>query len=200
MNLKNTMWDKLQDEYRACLKCPIGEHALNHVMGKGHMQPDVVFIGEGPGRMEDIDGIPFVGQAGQLLAETIKRAGPSGKSGPKEPYPIRAFFTNLVACRPCDKVGGPNRAPSDKEISNCSDRLRQTIRILSPRIVVLLGRVPQKALKAARSSSSWLGPYLVFELDHPAYVLRHGGTKAGLLFQKYVAKMKEVVDACKKAA
>lgn len=191
MNLGNQLYDELVEEYKECELCPIGTRAKAHVLGKGHFRPQVVFIGEGPGKLEDIKGQPFIGQAGQLLREAVRCAAPDRPTLPNEPFPVKAFFTNLVACRPCDRVGGPNRPPSSEEISNCADRLRRLVTMLTPRVVVLLGAVARDSL----GKQDWIKNYRLFFLQHPAYILRHGG-KGTEVFGVYVERMKEVVHAC----
>ncbi len=187
MNLIRVQYDQIVDAWNSCARCPISEHAHTHVFGKGSLQPQVIFIGEGPGKTEDLDGMPFTGVSGQLLDKAIKMAGRSSDS-PQDTYPVRVFFTNLVACRPCDRLGGGNRAPSETEIKNCSDRLRETVDLLKPKVVCLLGAVPRKALEDV----FWLKGKKVICLPHPAWVLRQGGF-SGACFQAYVERMKEVV-------
>jgi len=180
MNLKRSMWDSLRDQYKNCAACPIGRHAKLHVFGRGSIHPEVLFIGEGPGKLEDLKGLPFVGQAGNLLTRAIRDTNMFR----------HCFFTNMVACRPCDDVGGINRAPSEQEIHNCSDRLKQTVEIMSPKVVVLLGRVAQKSLAAAE----YLKKYKVFWMHHPAFILRIGGVKSPI-YLEFVNKLKEVFNA-----
>lgn len=184
---KTEAWNDLQADYAACRKCKIGEMANKHVFGKGHLVPDILFIGEGPGKLEDIKGAPFVGLAGQLLSKAIRIAG-GGRGLPSEPYPVRCFFTNLVCCRPCDGVGKDNRAPAPDEIANCMDRLEQTVNILNPPVVVLLGRVPQQALVQA----PFIKDRQVFSLRHPAYICRLGGIGSDA-FLDYILEIRSIL-------
>lgn len=179
MKLKQAWWEGLVEKWEGCKVCPIGERAKRHVFGKGSLFAQVAFIGEGPGRLEDMEGVPFIGAAGQLLNAALEDAGRQ---------PVACFYTNLVACRPCDETGAPNRAPSETEIRNCSDRLRDTVQVVSPKVVVLLGRVPQRALECA----GWMNAYRVFHLEHPAFILRTGG-KGSERYRAYVKKLRGIL-------
>lgn len=180
MSTRKQTWEALVQKWDGCKNCAIGEHAKWHVFGKGSLFPEVVFVGEGPGKFEDLQGQPFVGVAGQLLSIAIFQTRIQAK----------CFFTNLVACRPCDRIGSSNRPPSDQEIANCSERFRETVAITKPKVLALLGRVPQAALAGV----PWTRQYRVFCLEHPAYIVRQGGV-SGLAYKKYVVKLKEVLNA-----
>lgn len=171
-------FEKLREQWEGCRKCPIGGYAIKHVFGRGDPKSKVVFIGEGPGRSEDVIGLPFVGRAGKLLEAAIEAAGFSAKS---------AFFTNLLACRPCDKDGGPNRAPLDIEVVNCSSRLKDILSAMKPKAVVWLGRVPQSHAPLFREWTKARS----FHLYHPAFILRLGGTKSDA-FGPYTLRIKEI--------
>lgn len=167
----------LVKEWKDCKLCPIGKVARSHVFYRGNLEAKVAFIGEGPGKSEDILGEPFVGRAGKLLDQAIRDAGQQ---------PDEAFFTNLVACRPCDGLRKPNRAPSEAEVANCSDRLRKTLQIVLPGVIVWLGKVPQHYSDKHRGA-----PWLSFFLPHPAWILRCGGVGSEQ-YSKYVLKLREV--------
>jgi DNA polymerase len=188
---KNVLMDEMKSKYKNCTLCPIGGWAHKHVFGKGHPHPDVLFIGEGPGKMEDVTGLPFVGLAGQLLDQALRMAG-GGEGTKDEPFPFRCYFTNLVSCRPCDAEGEKNRPPSDVEISNCGDRLKQTVIAVAPNVVVLLGRTARETL----SADPFFSRYRMFCLHHPAYILRQGGAKSSE-FKRFVLQLKEVDSAVK---
>lgn len=183
MKLKNLLYDNVVQQYAQCTACPIGESAHKHVFGRGSLSAQAVLVGEAPGKLEDIEGVPFVGMAGRLLETALHEAK----------VEARLFFTNLVSCRPCDKLGGPNRAPTEQEIKNCSERLRQTLMCISPKVVILLGKVPREAI----SKEAYLQKYRVFCLEHPAFILRLGGRKAPN-YQNYVNKLKEALRVATK--
>jgi len=98
------------------------------VNGVGDMDADVVFVGEAPGKNEDVEGEPFVGRSGSVLDDAVEKAG-----GSREDVRI----TNLVRCRPPE-----NRDPLDSEVANCSEYLREELHAVEPEYVVPLGRIP----------------------------------------------------------
>jgi uracil-DNA glycosylase len=197
-------WRHHLQEWRSCMKCNIGLLAHEHVFARGNLPCDILFIGEGPGRTEDAVGKPFIGAAGQILVKWIKKAleetiewdavrTQSLGAGGVWSYAI----TNLVLCRPTDRVGGPNREPSDQEVDNCSSRLRHFIaEIARPKGIVLLGRVPAKHWARATWNHDLYQPYL--KLIHPAALLHNqmvGGRRDQEECQKLTNFVKEILDA-----
>lgn len=178
---------ELRELWKDCSHCNIGADAYRHVFGRGTMPCEVMFIGEAPGRSEDALGKPFVGVAGQLLYKAIAKSI-EGKERPPD-----IFFTNLICCRPTDK-NGRNRAPSFQEVSNCSPRLDETIRILNPQIIITLGNVPAQYLLPQA-----LRPFVdrhrhgakIISLVHPAWILRQGG-EGSRAFNNFSQKLMEV--------
>jgi len=112
-----------------CTKCSeLCESRSRIVNGVGDMDADVVFVGEAPGKNEDVEGEPFVGRSGSVLDDAVEKAG-----GSREDVRI----TNLVRCRPPE-----NRDPLDSEVANCSEYLREELHAVEPEYVVPLGRIP----------------------------------------------------------
>lgn len=158
--LKMPLLEEHKRQWKKCKKCSIGKRAYTHVFFRGSIPCTVLFIGEAPGKSEDVIGEPFVGVSGKLLDRWIKKA---------EIYE-RFAICNTVLCRPCDVDGGPNRAPSFGEVNNCQPRLTQFVRDLaSPKWLVILGKVAMEATKSLRSV------YPFVEVCHPAYAVRQGG-------------------------
>jgi len=186
MNIQRQLWDAMLGSYEDCQSCDIGTFAKKHVFGRGPLDSKIVFIGEGPGKLEDLEGKPFVGRAGQLLSKAIKATGSK----------LNCFYTNLVLCRPCDRLGGPNRPPTEQEVNNCKERLRVTLRTINPRVVVLLGRTARMALGNEKPllGDPMFAKLKVFTMEHPAFILRVGGTKSPA-FPIYVQKIKEALNA-----
>lgn len=158
-------------EWVSCRKCPLGERAKLHVLGRGVLPAQVLFVGEGPGKSEDVLGEAFVGPAGKLLDKAVAFAN-------KKKAPV--YFTNLLACRPCDRIGGPNRPPEGSEILACLPRLKKAIELSGARGIVVCGRIPQTVFARymdAPGASNPMKPSIL-EIPHPAWLLRKGGDHA----------------------
>jgi DNA polymerase len=132
----------------------------------------VLFVGEAPGKYEDMKGLPFVGPSGRLLDKEIITAGLGL---------VAIGMTNVVKCRPIDHEGN-NRPPSEEEIASCLPFIRQQIDLLKPRVVVAVGKVAKEALRA----------YSPIYVLHPSAALR----KPDLLdiLQRHLKQVKEAVD------
>lgn len=152
--------------WQNCRLCRLAEFAYEHVIGAGVAPCDVLFVGEAPGKTEDIIGLPFVGRSGKVLDHWIDVA--------KMQKRFTFAITNLLACRPTQCLGGSNRAPFLDEIIACRPRLAKLWGLCSPRVVIFLG-------KEASKNASYLlrrDPIPYIELPHPAYILRCGGIKS----------------------
>lgn len=118
-------WGKIVDEINNCTKCRLSETRVRPVPGEGSPSARILLIGEAPGEKEDLTGKPFVGAAGKLLDLLLEKAGLRRSD---------VFITNIVKCRPPG-----NRKPRKDEIIKCIPYLIQQIRLLKPKIVILLG-------------------------------------------------------------
>jgi uracil-DNA glycosylase family 4 len=118
---------KLDAQISECTLCRLSESKTNAVPGSGNIEdPEVVFVGEGPGRNEDLQGKPFVGSGGKLLDQLLSNAGLNRE---------KVFITNIVKCRP-----PKNRKPKTDEIETCtSDYLLKQLDILQPKLICTLG-------------------------------------------------------------
>jgi len=116
----------IENEIKKCVKCRLYLSRTNPVVGEGDVNSTIMFIGEAPGKNEDIQGRPFVGAAGKILTELISSIGLSRKD---------VYITNVVKCRPPG-----NRDPRPDEINMCSTYLDRQIKIIRPKIIVTLGR------------------------------------------------------------
>lgn len=128
-----------------------------------------MFVGEAPGRQEDVRGEPFVGAAGRFLDDLLESAGLSRE---------RVFITNVVKSRPVtDSLPGRNRAPRPEEIAACTPWLEEQLRIIRPRLVVTLGRValgyflPGRKISQVHGRPVTLGGVTILPLYHPAMAL-----------------------------
>lgn len=128
-------WAELKSTCTACNKCSLCRTRHNVVFGVGNPQADIMFIGEGPGEQEDLQGEPFVGPAGKLLDDILSIIDLNREN---------VYIANIVKCRPPG-----NRDPLEEEQHACFDYLRHQIALVSPKIIVCLGRVA--ALKLIRA-------------------------------------------------
>ncbi len=123
---KDTALAALSEKIQACKKCRLCEQRTQAVPGEGSADAEVLFIGEGPGKDEDLQGRPFVGRAGKLLTEMIESIGWQRE---------QVFIANVVKCRPPN-----NRDPEPDEIKACYPYLEEQVRIIQPQLIVTLGR------------------------------------------------------------
>ena len=153
----------IAEEVRQCTKCPLCEGRVHAVPGEGPPTADVIFVGEAPGRNEDLQGMPFVGEAGRNLDSFIREAGMNRNS---------IFITNSVKCRPPS-----NRRPNRRELDTCYQYLRRQIEAINPRMIVLLGDVALKQFFPEAQLSRVHGRVLqsqrrsYFPTYHPAAVI-----------------------------
>ena len=164
-------WETLRAEAMACRKCKLADTRTNVVFGVGSREAEIMFVGEGPGKNEDEQGEPFVGLAGQLLDKILLAAGFSRREN--------VYIANMVKCRP-----PANRDPERDEVDACIGWLREQTRLLSPKIIVCLGRVAAQyiispAFKVTKQHGELIrrgGTYLMGTF-HPAAILRNPANK-----------------------
>ena len=125
-------WDELKKSCYQCTKCGLCKSRTNVVFGVGPEDADIMFVGEGPGEQEDLQGVPFVGPAGKLLDDMLRIIDLDRNS---------CYIANIVKCRPPN-----NRDPEPGEQDACFDYLDNQIKLLRPRVIVCLGRVAAKRL------------------------------------------------------
>jgi DNA polymerase len=161
----------LGESLRDCRLCTLHEQRTQVVFGCGSHSAEIVFVGEGPGRNEDIQGEPFVGEAGMLLDRIL-----SGVLGLQR---SDVYIANVVKCRPPG-----NRDPLPDEVSTCSPFLWQQLDFLEPVLVVALGRFAAQTLLQTsegigrlRGRVHPLGDIVLLATYHPAYLLRNPGDK-----------------------
>lgn len=151
---------------RSCDKCRLCKQATNAVPGEGNVNSKIVFIGEAPGYYEDISGHPFVGRAGKLLEESLKEIGYKRED---------VWIGNIIKHRPPE-----NREPLPDEIQACSPFLDMQLQIISPKIIVTLGRYsmnhfyPNGKISIDRGNLVRAGKYYIYPIYHPAAALRNG--------------------------
>lgn len=180
--------NKIAEEIRNFKGLEIAKRATHAVPGEGNPDAEMVFIGEAPGFNEDQQGRPFVGQSGQLMRKTLLET-----IGIK---PEEVFITNIVKYRPPD-----NRDPFDNEIAACADWLDRQIKIISPRIIVTLGRfsmakfIPNVTISGIHGQARFVDfqgkRYIIFPMYHPAAALR--GTAMLNAFKEDFVKLKNLL-------
>jgi uracil-DNA glycosylase family 4 len=153
-----------------CEKCGLAKTRTNVVYGVGSPTADLMFIGEAPGRDEDLKGEPFVGRAGQLLTDIIKAMSLTRE---------QVYIANVIKCRPPE-----NRDPEPDEVEACRPYIRRQIELIQPKVIVTLGRIALQALTGkAYGITSIRGQWLEYDgvklmpTLHPAYLLRTPSAK-----------------------
>ena len=162
--------EQIRADIGDCKRCRLCERRTNIVFGDGNGKAELVFIGEGPGHDEDVQGLPFVGRAGKLLTQMIEAMGLQRRD---------VYICNVVKCRPPE-----NRAPEKDEVATCLPFLLRQLDVIQPKVIVCLGAVALKALLGAEKGISQLrGNWLEFRgtrlmpTYHPAYLLRNPNAK-----------------------
>ena len=156
-------------EAKGCVRCPqLAETRTSVVFGSGNADADLMFVGEAPGANEDKRGLPFVGQAGQLLERLLGEVGLARED---------VFIANALKCRPPG-----NRDPLPEEIENCASYLQVQLELIRPKVVATLGNFATKLLLATTEGITRLRgrlyPYrggVLIPTFHPAAVLRGAG-------------------------
>ena len=163
-------WPSLTEEITNCQKCRLCAARTHAVPGEGNPHARLMFIGEGPGRDEDLTGRPFVGRAGQLLDKMIAAIGLSREE---------VYIANVVKCRPPQ-----NRAPEMDEVAACMPYLRAQVGLIRPQVIVLLGSSALGAILGAehritRERGAWIERKGVFFMPtfHPAALFRDESKK-----------------------
>ncbi|MGZ7065722.1 MAG: uracil-DNA glycosylase [Candidatus Aminicenantales bacterium] len=161
---------EIESEVRACRLCRLHTLRTNAVPGEGDWSTELMFIGEAPGRDEDLHGRPFVGRAGQLLRKIIAAM----KCREDEVY-----ITNVVKCRPPE-----NRVPCRDEVESCWPYLARQIELIQPKVIVTLGKTPTEYFVPGRAAMGDLrgkyGDYKgipVMPTFHPSYLIRNEGNR-----------------------
>jgi DNA polymerase len=160
-------WDQLRHKVAACTRCALHHTRTQTVFGVGSQSADWMIIGEAPGAEEDRRGEPFVGRAGKLLDEMLRAVQLTRDS---------VFIANILKCRPPS-----NRDPSTEEVAACRDYLARQIELISPKIIVAVGRIAAQHLLETDAPLGRLrgkkhelgdGRIPVVVTYHPAYLLR----------------------------
>ena len=183
-----TNWEDLKKACESCEKCELCQTRTNVVVGVGNPNAEVMFIGEGPGENEDLQGEPFVGRAGKLLDKMLDAVD-------LDRY-TNIYIANIVKCRP-----PKNREPKPEEQEQCIDWLRAQVRLIRPKVIVCLGRIAaakiiKPDIKITKEHGMWFekGGILMMPMLHPAALLRDPRKKPEA-FQDFITlreKLREI--------
>lgn len=161
--------DGVKKRVVSCTNCSLSKSRTNAVPGNGNYHSDVIFVGEAPGRNEDLQGKPFVGTAGQILSEALEYAGFTRD---------QVYITNVVKCRPPN-----NRQPITEERTACRPYLSEELEIIKPKIICILGNTAYSSLLDGSEITKNRGKIvknnglLYFVTVHPAAVIYNPGLR-----------------------
>ncbi len=188
--MSEELWTALRLRCENCRACPLSATRKNLVLGTGSRTADLMFVGEAPGEQEDLEGIPFVGRAGQLLDRYLFAVGI-----PRE----TVYIANVLKCRPPH-----NRDPLPEEEDACIGYLREQVKLVDPKIIVCLGRISAMRLitpefRITRDHGQFVrkGKYLMTAVYHPAALLRDPFKKEDMLqdMERIKAKLNALTDS-----
>ena len=180
-------WDSLHEQIASCEKCNLCRGIHQKVPGQGNPRAQLMFIGEGPGAEEDLQGLAFVGAAGQLLTRMITAMGLMRED---------VYICNIVKCRP-----PKNRVPTPEEAAACMPFLRCQFALVRPRVIVLLGSTAARTIlgdqgRITRDRGKWVEKKGVWFMPtyHPAALLRDPAKKkdAWQDLQQVMVKLREL--------
>lgn len=179
-------WEELKENCLNCRKCGLCETRTNVVVGVGNPAAKILFIGEGPGENEDLQGEPFVGRGGQLLDKMLAAVDLDRKTN--------IYIANIVKCRP-----PKNRDPLPEEQEACIGWLRNQVALIRPKIIVCLGRIAaMRIIKPDMKITKEHGQFfekngtLLMATLHPAALLRNPNQKPAA-FEDFL-KLREKID------
>src|SRR5579872_1286618 len=168
--VKGDSLERICGDLAGCTRCKLHQRRTKIVFGVGNPHAELVFVGEGPGHDEDVQGVPFVGRLGQLLNQMIEAMGLSRDD---------VYIANVVKCRPPE-----NRTPERDEVATCLPFLLRQLESIHPKVIVSLGSVAAQALlNTNKSISHFRGQWFDFRgaklmaTYHPAYLLRNPPAK-----------------------
>ena len=163
-------WALFRQQVEACAMCPLHQGIRNKVPGQGDVHAPLMFIGEGPGQVEDEEGLAFVGPAGQLVTRML-----AAISLPRD----RVYICNIVKCRPPN-----NRVPEEAEAEACKLHLRNQTALIRPKVIVLLGSTAARntlgpEIRITRDRGRWFERKGVWMMPtyHPSALLRDASKK-----------------------
>ena len=185
---RRSLLEELSLHIGDCQRCKLAKHRTNLVFGAGNPDARLMFIGEAPGKEEDLQGLPFIGDAGMLLTRLIIKMGMKRED---------VYIANIIKCRP-----PMNRDPEEDEVATCRVFIEKQIQIIRPQIIMTLGRIalqvllemPNLRITSARGHFYDYRGISLMPTFHPAYLLRNPKDKilTWADAQKVVARLSSV--------
>lgn len=182
MDDREKQYEEFYTVCKGCVKCRLRAGATQVVPGAGNPKSEIMFIGEAPGKQEDIQGLPFVGVSGKFLNEMLASIGLKRED---------VYIANMIKCRPPE-----NRDPQPDELEICADWITQQLEIIQPKIIVTLGRFgmarffgPKRKISEIHGKVLYREGRAHIALYHPAVALYNGGMRAQLLHDFKVIKL-----------
>jgi uracil-DNA glycosylase len=188
MKLKNDSLEKIASEVIGCPLCKLSRTRKSAVPGEGQISAKLMFIGEAPGKNEDLQGKPFIGAAGRILDQAMQKAGIERS---------KVFITNVVKCRPPN-----NRVPEDDERTACRSYLQRQISLVSPKIICILGSTAYTSIVGGKSITANRGKIIVhqgqryFLTVHPAAAIYNRSLQA--IFEADLLKLSKEIKKIEK--
>ncbi len=179
--------EKIKKQVTECINCELSKTRTNSVPGKGNFKSDVIFVGEAPGKNEDMNGEPFIGIAGKKLSIALENVGITRE---------QVYITNIVKCRP-----PKNRVPTEIERNTCKNYLKKEIEIIKPKIICILGNTAFNSLLDGKEIIKFRGKLvkkdnqLYFLTIHPAATIYN--QKLTTVLKKDIKKLFKLVNEVK---
>jgi uracil-DNA glycosylase family 4 len=181
--IQNDSLERIASEVIGCPLCKLSRTRKNAVPGQGQVSAKIMFIGEAPGKNEDLKGKPFVGAAGRILDQAMEKAGIDRSM---------VFITNVVKCRPPS-----NRIPDEDERIACRPYLQRQISLISPKIICILGNTAYSSILGGKSITASRGKIVkkdgqrYFLTVHPAAAIYNRGLRS--VFEKDLFKLSDEI-------
>jgi uracil-DNA glycosylase family 4 len=186
-----TLYQKYKEQWKDGCGHDLCDRSCHVVHLRGNVPCDIAFIGEAPGRSENVLGSPFVGPAGHLLDHIIKHSTSIIKS------PIRTAFMNMVGCLPrSDEDNTKLSEPSEDQVESCKPRLEHLLKVAKPKLIVAVGQFSAKHLEQGYLHSVHLpdSVKLSCTIDHPAFILRTNIANRGLMVQRAMVVLRSAIE------
>ena len=187
--IQNDSLERIASEVIGCPLCKLSRTRKNAVPGQGQVSAKIMFIGEAPGKNEDLKGKPFVGAAGRILDQAMEKAGIDRSM---------VFITNVVKCRPPS-----NRIPDEDERIACRPYLQRQISLISPKIICILGNTAYSSILGGKSITASRGKIVkkdgqrYFLTVHPAAAIYNRGLRS--VFEKDLFKLSDEIKRIENA-